>query len=110
MSHAPVGVLPFFRAVVTTAVPEAKALAPDEWLEVEHIVSRALTERPPAVRRQVRTFLHLVNVLAVARYGRGFDGLDLPRRTRLLESLGGSRFLLMRRGVWGVRTLAFMGY
>ena len=110
MPSADGSALPFFHAVVTTVVPEAGQLAPDEWVEVERIVARALAERPPAVRRQLGAFMYLVNGLALARFGTRFHRLDAQRRTRLLESLGGSRLLLVRRGVWGVRTLAFMGY
>jgi Gluconate 2-dehydrogenase subunit 3 len=110
MSNALDGVRPLFRAVVTTAVPEARNHTADAWAELEQIVDRALSERPPSVQRQVRAFLRLLNVIALATRARGFAQLDDAQRTRLLERLAGSRLLLVRRGVWGVRTLAFMGY
>ena len=104
------GVQPLFRAVVATAVPEARDLTADSWREVERIVESALSERPRAVQRQVRAFLRLLNVIAFLTSGRGFARLDDARRLRLLQRMASSRLLLVRRGVWGVRTLAFMGY
>ena len=110
MATAHDGVQPLFRAVVTTVVPEARSLSDASWAELEQIVDRALSERPRSVRRQVRAFLRLLDVIARLTRGRGFARLDAAQRTRVLERLGASRLLLLRRGVWGVRTLAFMGY
>jgi len=110
MATAHDGVQPLFRAVVTTVVPEARSLSDASWAELEQIVDRALSERPRSVRRQVRAFLRLLDLIARLTRGRGFARLDDAQRTRVLERLGASRLLLMRRGVWGVRTLAFMGY
>lgn len=103
-------VRPLFRAVVMTAVPEAERLSPEAWSELEQIVERALVDRPSSVQRQVRAFLRLVNVIALATNGHGFARLDSAHRLRLLERLAASRLSLVRRGVWGIRTLAFMGY
>ena len=99
-----------FRAVTSTVVPEARSLTPESWLELEGIVDRALADRPPSVQRQVRAFLRLLNVFAFVTSTRSFTTLDDTRRLALLERLAKSPLLLVRRGVWGVRTLAFMGY
>jgi len=99
-----------FHALTVVFVPEAAALTDQEWNSADEIISRALAARPAATRRQINLFLRMVSVLALVRYGRPLVTLTLERRTRLLESLGKSRLLLLRRGVWGVRTLAFMGY
>ena len=42
--------------------------------------------------------------------GRRFSALDVARRTRFLLALQNSPVLLLRRGIWGLRTLVFMGY
>lgn len=99
-----------FRAVVMTMVPEATALDAGDWRVAEAIIARALAARPPAVRRQIGFFLRLVDVFALVKHRRRLATLAPRERTRLLESLARSRLLLLRRGVWGVRTLAFMGY
>lgn len=103
-------VRPIFRAVATAMVPELRSAGPTMWSEVEAEVERALATRPPAVARQVASFLRLVDWWSVPRYGRRLTKLDETRRTVLLESLERHPFLLIRRGIWGVRTLVFLGY
>jgi hypothetical protein len=99
-----------FRAIATTVVPEAESLTPADWEEVERIVEQAVAMRPPAVRRQLASFIRLVNLLPVARFGRTFMALDTARRARALRALESAPVLLVRRGFWGLRTLVFMGY
>jgi hypothetical protein len=99
-----------FRAVAVTVVPEAASLEPADWARLESTVERALARRPAALRRQLRTFLRLIGVLPVARFGRTFASLDEARRTRVLDGLQDSRVFLLRKGFWGLRTLVLMGY
>ncbi|MFQ5536960.1 MAG: hypothetical protein ACE5GJ_05855 [Gemmatimonadota bacterium] len=99
-----------FRAVVRATVPAASDLDPPAWERVEAVVEDALSRRPPGVLRQLGLFLRLLGVFAVVRYGQGFSRLSPLRCRALLRRLERSRYLLLRRGVWGVRTLAFMGY
>lgn len=99
-----------FRALVTTFVPEAAALGAAEWAEVEAIVEQALAERPAGLRRQVVLLMRALEWLPAARFGRRLSRLDPARRTRVLGRLERSPLLLLRRGIWGLRTLAFMGY
>jgi hypothetical protein len=70
----------------------------------------ALASRPAAVKSQLRAFLRLLNLLPLATTGHTLRGLPPARRTAFLESVQRSRLALLRRGLWGVRTLLFMGY
>jgi hypothetical protein len=99
-----------FRIIMATVVPEAAVLSDDEWRNAAAIIARALASRPAGVRRQIAAFLRALDVVAFIRYGRGLSAASAEQRTALLESLSRSRLLALRRGVWGVRTLAFMGY
>jgi len=99
-----------FCAVVTTVVPEAAQLDAAGWTDLERIVERALADRPTSLRRGLKLFLRLIDLIAVARYARRFSALDAARRARLLAYIERAPLLLMRRGLWGLRTLAFMGY
>lgn len=101
---------PIFRAVITTVVPDATRLDSAAWTEVDAIVSGQLGQRPPALRRQLGALLGLVQWLPVLRYGRPFTALDAARRTRVLADLEQAPLLLLRRGIWGLRTLALLGY
>ena len=99
-----------FRAIMTAVVPEAAALRDDEWRDAATIIGRAIAARPRSVRRQLSLFVRALDLVAFVRHGRGLRALSAAQRTALLESLARSRVLAIRRGVWGVRTLAFMGY
>jgi hypothetical protein len=103
-------VTPIFRAVVTTVVPDAVTLDATAWTEIDTIVAGQLAQRPAALRRQLGALLGLVQWLPVLRYGRPFTALDAARRTRVLTALERAPALLLRRGIWGLRTLALLGY
>jgi hypothetical protein len=99
-----------FRAIATTVVPEARGLDEAEWQELERIAEDAIAQRPPAMQRQLATFVRLIELLPATRFGRRFTALDDARRTRVLRALENAPVLLVRRGVWGLRTLVLMGY
>lgn len=103
-------VAPAFRALATTIVPEAEALDPRGWRELERIVEDALGRRPRGMRRQLVLLIRLLDVQPLFRYHKRFTTLDAGRRTLVLRRLERSRLLLLRRGIWGLRTLVFMGY
>lgn len=103
-------VRPQFRAVARAVVPEAAALAEEEWRELEAAVDAALARRPPGVVRQLRVFLRVLGLLTLVRSGRPLAAADPAAVGAVLAALQRSPLLLLRRGVWGLRTLVFMGY
>ena len=96
--------------MATTIVPEAEGLDENGWNELERIVEEGLASRPPAVRRQLRALVRLLNVLPLFRFGTTFRNAGPETRTRFLLAVQDAPLLLLRRGVWGLRTLVFMGY
>lgn len=98
-----------FRAVTVACAPRAASFSPQEWERAEAIVNDALAQRPAGVRRQVALFVRVLDVLSLLRFGKRLARLDPARARRLLGSLERSPLLLLRRGTWGLRTLAFMG-
>ncbi|MBI4409360.1 MAG: hypothetical protein HY561_06600 [Gemmatimonadetes bacterium] len=103
-------VRPVFRAIAATVVPEAARLGEAEWSELEGSVEKAVAERPPKMRRQLRLLIRTLELLPVFRYGRRFSRLDAAARRRFLEKIQDSPILLLRRGFWGLRTLVLLGY
>jgi len=101
---------PVLRAIGITVVPEAAQLDEQQWVALEEIVRGALTPRPRALQRQFILLVRAIQWLAVLRYGRRFTALDATRRERLLGQLQNAPVLLVRRGIWGLRTLLLMGY
>ena len=101
---------PVLRAIGITVVPEAAQLDEQQWVALEEIVRGALTPRPRALQRQFILLVRAIQWLAVLRYGRRFTALDATRRERFLGQLQNAPVLFVRRGIWGLRTLLFMGY
>ncbi len=99
-----------FRAVVVTVVPDAKQLDEPSWLGLEELVEDAIEIRPPALRGQLRLFLHAIEWLPVVRYGRTFAALGDAQRCRVLRYLQDHPVERIRCGFWGLRTLTFLGY
>lgn len=99
-----------FRAIVVAAVPGAHTLEERGWREVGDVLERALGARPRALRWQTTLFLSALDLVALLRWGRRMRSLETAKARRLLSALEKSPVLPVRKGVWGVRTLAFMGY
>jgi hypothetical protein len=99
-----------FRAVVSTVVPEAVNLDEPRWVELERVVEATLGVRTPNLQRQLRLLLGGIQWLPVLRYGRTFTTLDPARRARFLSTLQDHPVELIRKGFFGLRTLAFLGY
>ena len=99
-----------FRAIAQTVVPEAAALSEHDWLAAESIIEAALALRPAGIRRQLRLLIRALDLLPLLRYGRRFTSLDSSSRLAFLDAMQRFPVLLVRRGVWGLRTLVFMGY
>ncbi len=98
------------RAVARSVVPEAAGLDEAGWQELEAIVVRAIGQRPPRVRGQILLFLRVLDTLALLRRGRRLTAMDDAPRTAFLRRIERSRVAAFRRGLWGLRTLALMGY
>jgi hypothetical protein len=99
-----------FHAIAEAVVPETAVLTAGEWRAFEQLIERALAARPAKVRRQLATFIRLLNLLSYLRFLRPLHHVSVPQRTQFLEQIQDSRLLLFRRGLWGIRTLVFMGY
>ena len=90
--------------------PPSSPLDEAGWKRLHAIVEEALGARPPAMRRQLRLFLRVLSWLPLLRYGRRFTGLDPERRRAVLRTLQDAPVLKLRQGIWGLRTLVYMGY
>ncbi len=110
MSGVLAPVRPVFRAVAEAMVPAAQRYDTGEWSAMEAVVEQALGTRPPKVQQQLLTFLRLANVLAVGMSGSTLVALPVEKRERVLHRLERAPVAVVRRGVWGVRTLIFMGH
>ena len=98
------------RPLATSFVPEIAGATAAQRSELEERIAQALAARPAAVRRQLGLFVRVLQAASRIRYRTGLSALDSRRRTALLEAFAGSPLLLLRRGIWGLRTLVMLGW
>jgi hypothetical protein len=99
-----------FRAAAACIVP-ADAESPGADAEEAILVAdRALANRPERDRKLLTTFLRVVEILPIFRYGRRFSKLDAARREAFLRFLERGRIAKFRQGFFGLKTFALMGY
>lgn len=101
---------PVLRVIGVTVIPEAAQLSEQEWVALEEIVRGALASRPRTLQRQFILLVRAIQWLPLLRHGRRFTALDAAARQRFLERLQNAPVLIVRRGIWGLRTLLLMGY
>ncbi|NIR59740.1 MAG: hypothetical protein GWO02_09555 [Gammaproteobacteria bacterium] len=99
-----------FRALAETFVPELADAGHEDWTRLMEIVGVALRQRPPSIERQLVLLVRVLDWMPLVTRGRRFAALSPDQRCRLLERWQDSRWLALRRGVWGLRTVVFMGY
>lgn len=99
-----------FEAAAVAFVPELAEAPPPVWKRLEDTVASALADRPATMVRQLVLFVRLLDLAAQLRYGGRLAAIDAPKRARLLHALERAPLLALRRGVWGLRSLVFMGY
>ena len=99
-----------FRASARSFIPALGTASADTWNTLESTVSTALASRPGAMVRQLGLFLGVLDLACRVRYGRSLERANDRQRIRLLQAFERAPVLLVRRGIWGLRTLVMMGY
>lgn len=100
----------FFMVVAETITPEVASLDSAGRNRMEEIVDTALMDRDAGTRSQFGTFLGVIRMAPVLRFGRAFDRLNADRRLAVLRWFEDCPISLLRKGFWGLKVLVFMGY
>lgn len=107
------GLLPIrdrLRPFVETFVPATRGMDADRYEALVAHVDERLAAEPPALTRQLRTLVLLLHFLPLLLHLRTFAGLTAVQRQRFLERVQDGPVGLLRVGVWGLRTLVFVGW
>lgn len=98
------------RPLARAILPEAAQFGELDWHIMEERVGGALADKSPRMLRQLGIFVRLIGILGLLRHGRRLATIPDHQLRALLERLERSPLLLIRRGVWGLRTLVFLGH
>jgi hypothetical protein len=99
-----------FLEVQRCLVPGAVWLGPEGQKESLRLVLGTLRGQPAGAALGLKVLLFLLEVAAVTRHGRAFNRLNRERQRRLLGWFFDSPIPLLRKGFWGLNTLAKLGY
>ncbi len=100
----------FLLSVGQRLVPPLEKLDEEGRQRFRAIIATALAERPAAVQRQLRIFLALLRWAPLLRWAATFERLGGACQDRFLRWLQDDAPARLRHGLWGVKTLVFMGY
>lgn len=97
-------------ALARRIVPEVSSLEGEELRRFLCAVDDVLAMRGRSVRRQFLLFLTVIRWLPLLRHFRRFDRLPPETQDLWLGRLQDSPVHPLRAGIWGVKTLIFVGY
>ena len=102
--------LPFLLRLAERLVPESQDLDEAARAEFLGLVTNSLSPRAASIQLQLALFLSVLRWLPALRYGRPWDALPPAEQDAVLLFFQDAPLSLVRKGLWGVKTLVFMGY
>jgi hypothetical protein len=100
----------FILAIASRIVPESVELAEPSQRKMLKAIDQALAIRSITVRFQFLLFLRVMRWLPFFFHLRPLDKLPPEKQDRWLTRFQDSRITRIRTGMWGIKTLVFMGY
>lgn len=95
-----------FATLERRLVPLAQELNLEQRQAAQRLVAHFLAEKPKGLKRRLALFLALIDLVSLFMGGRVFARLPATRQDRVLNFFYHSRFSLLRKGFWGLNTLA----
>jgi len=98
-----------FESLQNSLVPRSKAFTPLQKQQSKDLVNRLLSDQSESSKRKLAIFFILIDLFAVLTNGKTFIKLTDEKKHELLQTFFDSPFSLLRKGFWGLNTLARMG-
>ena len=98
-----------FEAIQHCIAPRSLRFTPEQRRESIRLVNRLLAEKPPDVHKKLSLFIKVIDLLSILRGLRPFAKLSEKKQTKVLNFFFDSPVPLLRKGFWGLSTLAKLG-
>lgn len=98
-----------FEALQAVLVPRSKSFTPDQREASRAMINTLLASQPEVNRRKLALFLTIIDILAFVIGFRPFRALPEAKQEGLLTWLFDAPIGLLRKGFWGLNTLAKLG-
>ncbi len=100
----------FLLVLAKRIVPDIATLPEEEQMGVIGRIDDALASREPALRLQFLAFLKILKLSSLPRHFKTFDRIKPEQQDVMIKKFEDHAISKLRSGIWGVRTLIFMGY
>lgn len=97
-----------FEAIQRALVPRSSHLEPQVRLEGRRVVDAMIARQNPQMQRKLALFLVIIDLLAWLRFQNGFADIGSENQRKLMLWLFDNPLGLLRKGFWGLNTLAKM--
>lgn len=98
-----------FEALQRRLAPRSAAFSDVQWQSSRTLINNLLSKQAMGNRKKLALFLVIIDVLAFFTGLRPFRNLPAAKQDRLLRRLFDSPVGLLRKGFWGLNTLAKLG-
>lgn len=98
-----------FEALQRCLVPRCRAFDDDRRRASRELVNRILADKAAAVHCKIALFLFLIDCVSLCCGLRPFARLRPDKQRHVMDLFFDSRVALLRKGFWGVNTLAKLG-
>jgi hypothetical protein len=98
-----------FEALQRCLVPRSRRFTDAQREASRDLINGVLADKPAAVHFKIALFLFLIDGVALIFGLRRFAGLGSARQRRVMDFFFDSKIALLRKGFWGVNTLAKLG-
>ena len=100
----------FLLCLATRIVPESAGAPPQVTEPLLAAIDRELRPRPRLQQLEFKLLLLAIRWMTVPVTLRWFERLPAERQDRWLRFLENAPLTLLRVGIWGLKTLVFLGY
>ncbi len=98
-----------FDALQAALVPRSAEFTSSERARSNELINQLLAQQDARSQRQLKLFLVLIDLYASFRFFKSFRRLGPARQNKVLSAFFDSPIPLIRKGFWGLNTLARLG-
>ena len=98
-----------FEAIQGVLVPRSKAFDGAQQQESRRLINEVVGNMPPENQRKLSVFLLVIDLLAFVRGFKVFRRLSEAKQQQLMHWLYDNPVGLLRKGFWGLNTVAKLG-
>jgi len=98
-----------FEAIQNCVVPRSKTFTSQERSRSKKLINQVLQSQDETSKKKLTLFIILIDVAALIFHARLFRHISQTKQTLLLTKFFDSPVPILRKGFWGLNTLARLG-